>query len=76
MYSIQINISKEPSKSGSDIQNAANLIKDIVLLENLSVKRTHGNAPFFHTILKRLDLISQPFGSSEIKFKKSFQGLF
>lgn len=45
---IQINISKEPSKSGSDIQNAANLIKDIVLLENLSVKGLMAMPPFFN----------------------------
>lgn len=45
---IQINISKEPSKSGSDIQSAANLIKDIVLLENLSVKGLMAMPPFFN----------------------------
>jgi PLP dependent protein len=45
---IQINISKEPSKSGSDIQNAANLIKDIVPLENLSVKGLMAMPPFFN----------------------------
>jgi hypothetical protein len=45
---IQINVSKEPSKSGSDIQNAANLIKDIVLLENLSVKGLMAMPPFFN----------------------------
>ena len=45
---IQINISKEPSKSGSDIQNAANLIKDIVLLENVSVKGFMAMPPFFN----------------------------
>jgi len=45
---IQINISKEPSKSGSDIQNAANLIKDIVLFENLSVKGLMAIPPFFN----------------------------
>jgi len=45
---IQINIGKEPSKSGSDIQNAANLIKDIVLLENLSVKGLMAMPPFFN----------------------------
>ncbi len=45
---IQINISKEPSKSGSDIQNAANLIKDIVLLENISVKGLMAMPPFFN----------------------------
>jgi len=45
---IQINISKEASKSGSDIQNAATLIKDIVLLENLSVKGLMAMPPFFN----------------------------
>lgn len=45
---IQINISKEQSKSGSDIENAANLIKDIVLFENLSVKGLMAMPPFFN----------------------------
>ena len=45
---IQINISEEPSKSGSDIENSANLIKDIVLLENLSVKGFMAMPPFFN----------------------------
>ena len=45
---IQINISKEPSKSGSDIENAKNLIKDIVLFENLSVKGLMAMPPFFN----------------------------
>lgn len=45
---IQINVSKEPSKSGSDIENAANLIKDIVHLENLSVKGLMAMPPFFN----------------------------
>lgn len=45
---IQINISKEPSKSGSDIENAANLIKDIVLFENLSIKGLMAMPPFFN----------------------------
>jgi pyridoxal phosphate enzyme (YggS family) len=45
---IQINISKEPSKSGSDIENAANLIKDIVLFENLTVKGFMAMPPFFN----------------------------
>ena len=44
---IQINISKEPSKSGSDIENARKLIKDIVLFENLSVKGLMAMPPFF-----------------------------
>jgi pyridoxal phosphate enzyme (YggS family) len=45
---IQINVGKEPSKSGSDIENAANLIKDIVRLENLSVKGLMAMPPFFN----------------------------
>jgi hypothetical protein len=45
---IQINVSKEPSKSGSDIENAGNLIKDIVRLENLSVKGLMAMPPFFN----------------------------
>ena len=45
---IQINISKEPSKSGSDIENARKLIKDIVLFENLSVKGLMAMSPFFN----------------------------
>jgi pyridoxal phosphate enzyme (YggS family) len=45
---IQINVSKEPSKSGSDMENAANLIKDIVGLENLSVKGLMAMPPFFN----------------------------
>ena len=45
---VQINIGKEPSKSGSDIENAANLIRDIVLLENLSVKGLMAMPPFFN----------------------------
>ena len=45
---IQINVGKEPSKSGSDMENAANLIKDIVRLENLSVKGLMAMPPFFN----------------------------
>ncbi|MGB2689597.1 MAG: YggS family pyridoxal phosphate-dependent enzyme [Desulfobacterales bacterium] len=45
---IQINISKEPSKSGSDIENARKLIKDIVLFQNLSVKGLMAMPPFFN----------------------------
>ena len=45
---IQINISEEPSKSGSDIENAANLIKNIVLFENLYVKGLMAMPPFFN----------------------------
>ena len=45
---IQINVGKEPSKSGSDIENATNLIKDIGHLENLSVKGLMAMPPFFN----------------------------
>jgi len=45
---IQINIGKEPSKSGSDIENAANLIEHIVLFENLSVKGFMAMPPFYN----------------------------
>ena len=45
---IQINVSKEPSKSGSDMENAANLIKDIVHLENVSLKGFMAMPPFFN----------------------------
>jgi pyridoxal phosphate enzyme (YggS family) len=45
---IQINVGKEPSKSGSDMENAANLIKDIVRLENLSLKGLMAMPPFFN----------------------------
>jgi pyridoxal phosphate enzyme (YggS family) len=45
---VQINVGKEPSKSGSDIENAECLIKDIVGLENLSVKGLMAMPPFFN----------------------------
>ena len=45
---IQINISEEPSKSGSDIENAVNLIKNIVLFENLYIKGLMAMPPFFN----------------------------
>ena len=45
---IQINISKEASKSGSGIENVAKLIKDIILFENLSVKGLMAMPPFFN----------------------------
>ncbi|MDH3837888.1 MAG: YggS family pyridoxal phosphate-dependent enzyme [Desulfobacteraceae bacterium] len=45
---IQINIGKEPSKFGSDIENAANLIEHIVLFENLSVKGFMAMPPFYN----------------------------
>jgi pyridoxal phosphate enzyme (YggS family) len=45
---LQINIGKEPSKSGSDIENMTSLIKDIVLFENLSVKGLMAMPPFFN----------------------------
>ena len=45
---IQINIGKEPSKFGSDIENAANLIEHIVLFKNLSVKGFMAMPPFYN----------------------------
>jgi pyridoxal phosphate enzyme (YggS family) len=45
---IQINIGKEPSKSGVDENTAANLIKDVTRLENLSVKGLMIMPPFFN----------------------------
>jgi pyridoxal phosphate enzyme (YggS family) len=45
---IQINIGQEPSKSGSAIENAVNLIKDIILFENLSLKGLMAMPPFFN----------------------------
>ena len=45
---IQINVSKEPSKSGSDIENVTNLIKNIGHLENLSLKGLMAMPPFFN----------------------------
>ena len=45
---IQINIAKEPSKSGADAENTSNLIKDISCLENLSVKGLMIMPPFFN----------------------------
>ena len=49
---IQINIGKEPSKFGSDIENAANLIEHIVLFENLSVKGFMAMPPFYNNLEK------------------------
>jgi pyridoxal phosphate enzyme (YggS family) len=45
---IQANISKEPSKSGADVENVASLIKDISILENLSVKGLMTMPPYFN----------------------------
>ncbi len=45
---IQVNISKEPSKSGADVENVASLIKDISILENLSVKGLMTMPPYFN----------------------------
>ncbi|MEJ2658026.1 MAG: YggS family pyridoxal phosphate-dependent enzyme [Desulfobacterales bacterium] len=45
---VQINIGKEPSKSGADENSAANLIKDVSRLENLSVKGLMTMPPFFN----------------------------
>jgi len=45
---VQVNIGQESSKSGSDMDNSANLIKDMVLFENLSVKGLMAMPPFFN----------------------------
>jgi PLP dependent protein len=45
---IQINIAKEPSKSGADRETTSNLIKDISGLDNLSVKGLMIMPPFFN----------------------------
>jgi len=45
---IQVNISEETSKSGVDVEDAHNLIKDISLLENLSVKGLMTMPPYFN----------------------------
>ncbi len=45
---IQVNITKEPSKSGADVENVASLIKDISILENLSVKGLMTMPPYFN----------------------------
>ena len=45
---IQINIGKEPSKSGADAENASNLIKDVSCLQNLSVRGLMIMPPFFN----------------------------
>lgn len=44
---IQINIGNEPSKSGADIGNISNLIKDVSCLQNLSVKGLMIMPPYF-----------------------------
>ncbi|MBW2449442.1 MAG: YggS family pyridoxal phosphate-dependent enzyme [Deltaproteobacteria bacterium] len=68
---IQINISKESSKSGSDIENAANLIKDMVLFENLSVKGLMAMPPFFNNPEK-----SRPYFIALRKLKDQIQNTF
>ena len=45
---IQVNISEEASKSGVDVEGAYNLLKDISLLENLSVKGLMTMPPYFN----------------------------
>ncbi len=45
---IQVNISKEASKSGVDVKGTHNLLKDISLLENLSVKGLMTMPPYFN----------------------------
>jgi len=45
---IQVNISEEASKSGVDVDGAYHLLKDISLLENLSVKGLMTMPPYFN----------------------------
>jgi pyridoxal phosphate enzyme (YggS family) len=45
---IQVNISEEASKSGVDVEDAHNLLKDISLLENLSVKGLMTMPPYYN----------------------------
>jgi len=45
---IQVNISEEASKSGVNIKDTCNLLKDISLLENLSVKGLMTMPPYFN----------------------------
>lgn len=45
---LQINISKESSKSGVSVSNAITLLKDISRLENLSVRGLMTMPPFFN----------------------------
>ena len=44
---IQVNMGKEPSKSGVYVEDTLNLLKDISLLENLSIKGLMTMPPFF-----------------------------
>lgn len=44
---IQVNVGREPTKSGVFIQEARNLIKEISLLENLSIRGLMTMPPFF-----------------------------
>jgi len=44
---IQINVGKEASKSGADIENVTHLIHDVTQLENLSVKGLMTMPPYF-----------------------------
>ncbi|MCD6297527.1 MAG: YggS family pyridoxal phosphate enzyme [Desulfobacteraceae bacterium 4484_190.3] len=45
---IQVNISEEASKSGVDVEGTYNLLKEISLLENLSVKGLMTMPPYFN----------------------------
>lgn len=45
---IQVNISEEASKSGVNVKDTYNLLKDISLLENLSVKGLMTMPPYFN----------------------------
>ncbi len=44
---IQINIGNEPSKSGADIENTSNLIREVSCLQHLSVKGLMIMPPYF-----------------------------
>jgi PLP dependent protein len=57
---IQINIGKEPSKSGADVGNASNLIRDVSCFQNLSVKGL---------------MIMPPFSSNPEKVRPYFSAL-
>lgn len=55
---IQVNMGEEPSKSGVYVKDVHNLIKDISLLENLSVKGLMTMPPFFNDPEKVLPYFS------------------
>jgi len=80
---IQVNISKEASKSGVDVKGIHNLLKDINLLENLSVKGLMTMPPYFNapekvrpyfSALREFERPSRTTGPVECKFKRTFHG--